>query len=127
MKRAIIFDFMRTLYDPMTAALYPGVSAMLENLHENRRLILYSRQEKSREELLEELGILEYFEATYFAEKKTADNLATILKKHEIEAEKCLVVGDMADAELSAGGEPGAETIWFRYGIFGAFAGDPKC
>ncbi len=40
-KRAVIFDFNRTLYDPDSGALYEGVVELLENLKNERRLFLF--------------------------------------------------------------------------------------
>lgn len=122
MKKTLILDFMRTLYDPMTSALYPGVKAFLADMQAERRLILYSRQQRSRDGLIEELGIEECFEATYFVEAKTAANLRGILEKHGLSPHECIVVGDMIEAELSAGHELGAKTIWFNQGMFASVA-----
>ncbi len=124
MKKTLILDFMRTLYDPMTSALYPGVKAFLSDMRQERRLILYSRQQRSRDGLIEELGIEECFEATYFVETKTASNLKEILDKHNLNPHECIVVGDMISAEISAGSELGAQTIWFNQGMFAATASE---
>lgn len=118
MKKSLVIDFMRTLYDPMTSQLYPGVKALLAEMHGERRMILYSRQQRSRNGLIEELGIDECFEATYFVEEKTPENLKGILDKHEIDPHTCIVIGDMVTAELRAGCVLGAKTIWFNQGIF---------
>lgn len=122
MKKTLILDFMRTLYDPMTSALYSGVKAFLSEMKEERRLILYSRQQRSRDGLIEELGIEGCFEATYFVEAKTAANLRGILDRHNLHPAECIVVGDMIEAELSAGQELGTKTIWFNQGMFASVA-----
>ncbi len=129
MKRTIFFDFIRTLYDPFTAMLYPGVSGMLDELQRSgRRLILYSRKERSRGEMLKDLGIAEYFEAAYFVDQKDAEGLKQLMDAHHVEPKDCIVVGDMLDAELCAGSELGADTVWIRPQSFAnALADTPVC
>lgn len=117
-KRTVIFDFIRTLYDPVSAALYSGARAMLEDIAADRRLILYSRRDRSRAELLEEMGIDDLFESAYFVDQKNSENLAEILKKHDLKPEDCIVVGDMIASELAAAGELDIDTIWFKQQAF---------
>ncbi len=127
MKRAVIFDFMRTLYDPLTASLYSGVKEMLDDVHESRCLVLYSRQDRSRAGLLKDLGIDECFEATYFSAHKSAEELRDILHTNELEPKHTIVVGDMVNSELCAGSEIGCDTIWFKSGMFDGMSGDVMC
>ncbi|MDB5238102.1 MAG: hypothetical protein JWM46_372 [Candidatus Kaiserbacteria bacterium] len=123
-KRAVIFDFIRTLYDPVSANLYNGARAMLNEVSEDRQLILYSRRDRSRLELLEEMEIADLFAGAYFVDKKDADNLRDILKAHSLTPETCIVVGDMISSELVAAGELGIETIWFRQQSFASVLGE---
>lgn len=109
---------MRTLYDPVSASLYSGARAMLSDLAEERRLLLYSRRERSRIELLEEMGIAAHFEGAYFVDQKDAGNLQQILDTHGLAAEDCVVAGDMISSELTAAGELGIDTIWFKQQSF---------
>lgn len=124
-KRAVIFDFMRTLYDPLTAKLYPGVSAMLSDLQEERTLILYSRKERSRFELLRELNIDACFDGAYFVDTKDATNLLNIMMTHDLSPQDCIVVGDILEAELCAGSELGADTVFLSQS--GTRADSPLC
>lgn len=118
MSRAVIFDFNRTLYDPESDALYEGVLAMLDELRTMRRLILYSKKEGGREDLLTRLGIEAHFEAAYFVDSKTADSVRDILARHELATDECIIVGDVITSELAAGREVGLETVWLRHGKF---------
>lgn len=121
--QAVIFDFNRTLFDPTVYALYHGVKPMLEELAAERRLFLYSRKAWDRSNLLATLGIDTYFEATYFVERKTKENLADILEAHALVPKSTVIVGDMLEDEICVGAELGLTTVWFRQSMFAA---DPK-
>jgi FMN phosphatase YigB (HAD superfamily) len=117
-KKAIIFDFNRTLYNPESGELYDGVIELLEKLHKEHHLFLLSKQEGGRGEFLRHLGIADYFEAIYFVREKTPDTFAEILSKHSLAPEDCIVIGDRAQGELAAANQAGLDTIWVRQGIF---------
>jgi FMN phosphatase YigB (HAD superfamily) len=78
-RKAVIFDFNRTLYDPETGALYPEAAELLSELSAERRLFLYSKLEGGRSDLLHELGIADHFEDTYFVEHKTPESIRAIV------------------------------------------------
>ncbi len=122
-KRTVIFDFIRTLYDPVSASLYTGVRSMLSDVSDDRRMILYSRRDRSRLELLKEMEIADMFEGAYFVERKGAENLQEILDKHSLQAAECIVVGDMISSELVAAGDLGIDTIWFKQQSFAQVLG----
>ncbi|MFA7310170.1 MAG: HAD family hydrolase, partial [Candidatus Paceibacterota bacterium] len=117
-RKAVIFDFIRTLYDPVTTTLYPGVRGMLEDLGSRQQLILYSRKDHSRSELLRSTGIEHHFKTAYFVEKKDAKSLKRILNENDLSPDRCIVVGDMVTSELAAANELGIDTVWFRQQSF---------
>lgn len=123
--RTLIFDFIRTLYDPMSSSLYSGVGVMLEELAGRARLFLYSRADRGRVGLLREQGIESYFEAAYFVEEKSAENLRSITDKHSIDVASAVMIGDMPNAELCAASELGMLTVWVRGQA--AIALEPAC
>ena len=113
---AVIFDFNRTLFDPVTYTLYPGAGAMLDELRDKYRLFLYSRRGFNRHKLLEDLNILHCFEGTCFVETKTAENLRAFMNEHSISTDNAIVVGDAIWSELCLGQELGMRTVWFKQG-----------
>ncbi|HEY4488395.1 MAG TPA: HAD hydrolase-like protein [Candidatus Paceibacterota bacterium] len=115
--RAVIFDLNRTLYDPIGDELYPGVRQMLEDLRGKTRLFIYSKRTGDRSGLMKRLQLGEHFEACYFHEHKTPENLSVLLTDHALTPQSCIVVGDLVDSELRAAGELGIETVWARHGI----------
>ncbi len=117
-KRAIVFDFNRTLHDPDADALYDGVLEMLDVLRAERRLFLLSKKEKGREGRLRELGIAGHFEDVLFVERKTSELLAEMLAKGNLNPTQVVVVGDRARGELHVANSLGSETVWFRQGKF---------
>lgn len=123
-KKVVIFDFIRTLYDPVSANLYTGARSMLNEIAEDRMMLLYSRRDRSRLELLQELEIAHLFKGTYFVDQKCAQNLQEILSTHDLAPEECIVVGDMISSELAAAGELGIDTIWFKQQSFAHVLGD---
>jgi len=118
MKKAAIFDFNSTLFDPSTYKLYPGVADMLDDLRDTYRLFLYSRRSFDRGRILEELGIEDFFEAAYFAADKTPEELLSICATHKLSPAESLVIGDALSDELSIAHAIGAETVWLKHGIF---------
>lgn len=123
-KGAVIFDFNRTLFDPTVFALYNGVTSMLEELKAERPLILFSRKSWDRNLLLAQLGIDEYFSATYFVEEKTPETLLASIEPHGLTASECIMVGDMLTDEICAANELGMTTVWFQQSRFGSILGD---
>ncbi len=118
MSRALILDFNRTLFDPDTGALFPGVPELLEDIIKMRRLYLYSKREGGRDTLVNDLGIGDFFQHVYFTDRKDAESIRAILEEHNIAAKDCYVIGDLMTSELQAGHDAGVETIWVRQGKF---------
>jgi len=123
-RRAIIFDFNWTLYDPKSQSLFPDVRELLEEVSLSRRLILYSKLEGGRDSLIEDLDILKYFESTHFVEHKTAEGILNILADHELKAAETIIVGDLMTSELAAGHGAGLDTVWLRHSKFADEVGD---
>ena len=112
----IIFDFMRTLYDPETGKLISGAKALLEMLHKRCiPLYLVSYKEGHRTTLMDELGIRKYFTAIELVEDKR-QAMESIKIDHE--RERIWVVGDRVRGEIMEGNRIGAVTVWFKQGHF---------
>ena len=113
--KTIIFDFNRTLYNPDTEALVPGVRELLGELTaQGHELHLISRLEPGRAVTLKELGIADIFATTAFVTDKAAA-ISRILNEKTSDV---YVVGDYLYDEIRAGNRAGAKTIWFRRGKF---------
>lgn len=114
MKKTIIFDFNRTLFDPESKQLFPGVLDMLSRLKNDNRLILITRKEGQRENLIEELGLKQFFEQIILTEKKTLEAFSLLLDKNG----KTIVVGDRLVDEIAIGNTLGCTTIHLKQGKF---------
>lgn len=110
----IIFDYNRTLFDPDTNALYPGVSDMLKRLSGAHELYLVSRFEAERLTQLEELDIAQYFQKTTFV----GDKSAPLFKELVGDAKDVIVVGDSIGDEIKIGNQLGFMTIRVKQGRF---------
>lgn len=115
--KGMIFDFMRTLYDPETDSLVEGVYELLDTLHKKDwYIVLISRNEGQRDQLLDKYGIRKYFDEVYFVPEKTQklfNHIVECMGQREI-----YVVGDRIYDEIYFGNQSGCKTIWFRSGKF---------
>lgn len=115
-KTSIIFDLMRTLYDPEHDRLIAGAHIVLEELHRRGHVLyLVSKKEGQRQGLVTEYGIGKYFREVHLVTDKL-DAMRTIRDTHR--HEKIWVVGDRVRGEVMAGNKIGAVTVWFRNGKF---------
>ena len=110
----IIFDYNRTIFDPDTDNLYPGVLNLLQKLSEKYELFLISRNEPLRKKRLEELTIKNYFKKILFVDKKTKQIFEEIVG----DANSVIVVGDSISDEIKIGNQLGLTTIRLKRGKF---------
>lgn len=110
----IIFDFNRTLFDPESKKLFPGVIDMLTKLKNDNRLILITRKEGQREDLIEKLGLKELFERIVLTDKKTVEAFTSLIAKND----RTIVVGDRLVDEITIGNQLGCTTIHLKQGKF---------
>lgn len=111
----IIFDYNRTVYDPDTEQLFPGVLEMLENLEKDHELFLISMNELGRKDALSKLGINRYFNRVTFVDEKTEEAFVSLVKN----ISDTMVVGDRTADEIRIGNALGCVTVWVRQGKFG--------
>lgn len=118
MKLAII-DFNRTVYDPDSDSLIEGCREFLEVLRaSNVRMVLLSRNEGSRADILERLGVAEFFSEKNFVDEKTAQVITDIIERAGVSPEATVVIGDYIYQDIRAGNQAGAQTIHFKRGKF---------
>jgi phosphoglycolate phosphatase-like HAD superfamily hydrolase len=103
----IILDFNRTLFNPDTDTLYPGVLGLLKQLAAKNDLFLITRNELQRKDRLADLGIAPYFTKTFFVEEKTPDLFADIAGRDK----NVFVVGDNIQDEIRIGNTLGLKTV----------------
>ena len=115
-QNTIIFDFMRTLYDPETGKHIAGANVLLKTLHKHHiPMYLVSYKEGHRTTLMDELGIRKYFTAVELVDNKR-QAMESLKKDHA--REHIWVVGDRVQEEIMEGNRIGATTVWFKQGHF---------
>lgn len=119
MKKIIIFDFNRTIYDPDNGCLISGARFVLRTLlRRGFSLYLVSRAGKSRRELIKNLGIGQYFSRAIIAKEKSKKDFERIVAPKVIERSLSFVVGDRVRKEISIGNLLGLKTVWLKSGKF---------
>lgn len=118
MKKIIIFDFNRTIYDPDTKTLFPGTREVLQALHQ-KEFILYivGKGNEARLDIINQLNIKEYFENIYLVPEKNIEQLLA-LKERYPENTIFYSVGDRIKNEISLGNKVGFKTVWLKNGKF---------
>lgn len=115
----VIFDLNRTLYDPDTDTLLPGVLETLTCLSSHGvEMHVISRNEPGRENILGIQGISHFFRTVTFVEDKTPEVFAHLMESCREPLEAMYVVGDYLHEEIRFGNQCGAKTIWLKRGKF---------
>ena len=110
----IIFDYNRTIFDPEKNELYSGVFEMLKRLAGKHELFLISRNEPSRKDKFEKLGIKNYFKKIRFVDEKNAETFKELIS----DSKNVLVVGDSIRDEIKTGNNLGLITVRLKNGKF---------
>ncbi|HEY4476030.1 MAG TPA: HAD hydrolase-like protein [Candidatus Paceibacterota bacterium] len=119
MKKIIIFDFNRTMYDPDSKCLMRDARFVLRTLFRRGfSLYLISRAGKLRKEFIKNLGISEYFSRVIIAKEKSKKDFEQIAAPTAINRGLSFVVGDRVRKEIRIGNSLGLQTIWLRSGKF---------
>src|SRR3989344_4974661 len=119
MKKIIIFDFNRTIYDPDNNCLISGAKFVLRTLlRRGFSLYLISRAEKSRKQLIKNLGIGKYFSRIIIAKEKSRRDFERITAPMAVCRSSSFVVGDRVRKEICIGNLLGLQTIWLKSGKF---------
>ncbi len=124
----VIFDLNRTLYDPDTNSLLPGVLEMLTWLRgSGAEMHLVSRKEPGREHILESHGILSFFSSVSFVEEKTREMFAELVERTGEGHNSVYVIGDYLHEEIRFGNQCGAKTVWLKRGKFAGLLEETDC
>lgn len=121
MIKGVIFDYNRTIYDPLAGSLMPGAKSLLDYLAGNKiKLTLLSKTFRpGRKEQIQELGISGYFEeiiVTY--EDKQPAHFNRLLTAMSLKPTQVCVIGDRIKSEIVIGNQMGMKTIWLQMGKF---------
>ncbi len=115
---AVVFDFGRTLGNPDTKQLFPGVVDVLQQLRDREirlALVTIARYASSREDELAAFGLTRFFstvEILDFRSGRPRKDFGALLVGMGVEPQGSAVVGDNLEEEIRAGNEIGAYTIW---------------
>ncbi len=119
MQKIIIFDFMRTLYNPEQNSLVDGARELLEKLSEKDFILfLISTESTARAELIEKLEITQFFKKLIFTPKKTSADVKRLQKHYPHDPKQSFVIGDRVRGEIKIGNLCGYQTIWIQNGKF---------
>lgn len=119
MKKAIIFDYNRTLFDPEKEKLIQGSKILLtEALFKGYVLFLVTRAEATGIQSVEEMGLRDFFTEIIVSEKKNICDFKKLIARQDIDISKSFVIGDSVQAEIRLGNTLGITTLWFRNGKF---------
>ena len=114
MIKAIIFDFNRTLFDPLRNVPFTGALELILNLKKIFRLGLVSTGGESRVAKISESGLREHFDYIRVVEQKNEQVFLDFLKRFNFEPQELAVVGDYLGDEIACGNKIGAVTIWYK-------------
>lgn len=113
-----IIDFNRTIYDPETNGLVPGAVPLLQDLSSRMPVVLVSKNEPGRGDILNTLGIGQFFAETIFTIAKSPELFMEIMERHGAQPDETLVIGDYITEEIAHGNSVGAQTIRLKRGKF---------
>ncbi len=113
-----IIDFNRTVYDPETGGLVPGALTLLQSLSARMPVVLVSKNEPGRGDILHAFGIEQFFAETVFTIAKSPELFAEIMERHSARPQETLVIGDYITEEIAHGNIIGARTIRLKRGKF---------
>lgn len=118
--KLIIFDFLRTIYDPDKREFVEDAIEVLKILRRTNKIVLYTSREgdKNRENILINNGIYDYFDEVYLVESKKAEDLERIALELKFDKNEVLVVGDRVQGEIFLGNKVKFKTVWFKNGKY---------
>lgn len=119
MLKGIVYDFMRTLYDPEKGQLFDGVLPMLVSFKERgvkQGLVSFGGGEKRQ--LIDGLGLGKILDWYKVVEEKNPEVFKAFLTEFNLKPEEVLVVGDLVNQEIAIGKGIGAKTVWVKWGAF---------
>lgn len=126
-KQAAIFDFGRTLFDPVKKELFPNTFEVLEftkgkGLGVGLVSITLTDRVGERMEELDRLGLTPFFDEIELVPRSQASkDFISIIRKLGVLPVNALVVGDNLKREIAAGNRIGAFTVWTKERLLADF------
>src|SRR5665647_329455 len=116
--KIIIFDFLRTIYDPDRNNFIDDALIVLNDLRKENRIVLYTSKEgdSNRIEKLQELSMDKLFDNVCLVENKNSETMKEIGLGYE--NKNVVVVGDRIKGEIKIGNQNGFVTVWFKNGKY---------
>ena len=118
----IIFDWGRTLHDPVTDMLFPGVKELIPELSKKYTLAVVSLAKsdtpEERRKIIEKSGIAGHFQTILVGGEDKDEMYERVLLELNISPHKVIVVDDRTVKGVAWGNRKGAQTIWFKNGKF---------
>ena len=118
MKKLIIVDFNRTLYDPDKKELMQGAKEFLEEYSKNYSIALIGKGGGERNKLINSLDIKKYFDYFKLVSNKSVDDFHNCLNYFNLKAQDSWSFGDRIKREIVLSNKVGLKTIWFKNGKF---------
>lgn len=122
MKKIIIFDWGRTLYNLETDTLFDGVPELLEKLSLCFTLVLVSlavsETTEERRKKIDESGVAQYFTLILVGDENKDEMYERILSELNVTAQNTIVVDDQVIRGILWGNKKGATTVWVKWGKF---------
>lgn len=111
--KAIIWDFLNTIYNSPGNTLYDGSKELLEKLHKEYKQVLVSStfDVQKRIELIKSFNIWTCFDRVEIG-LKTKGLFLDICKEFGCDPSEGYVIGDNALNEIRTGNKLGMKTIW---------------
>lgn len=106
MKKIIILDFNKTIYNPYEGCLYRGTYSLLQKLNKNYYLILVTTASPSRFKDIQNLNLNKYFKKIFIVRRK---NLS--LYRNISIAKTTILIGDNLKEEIRIGNKLKLKTI----------------
>lgn len=120
-QKIIIFDFMRTLYDPDEKSIVRGALELLKSLRNaGFILILISTEIGNKADPIAQTGITPYFEKIILTREKSERDFKEIQTAVPHDPQASYVIGDRVRGEIKIGNLCGYQTIWVKKGKFAA-------
>ena len=110
--KLFIFDFNRTLYNPVTQQLHPGAVETLEfSLEQGIINVLLTTGVHSRANAIFELGLCDYFDCIKYVTEKTDEAILKIIQQYHAQLNDVLIIGDDPEGELLSGKKLRIQTV----------------
>lgn len=119
-RKGLLIDFGRTLYDKEKKDLFPGVIEFLKYCKRIGyiKLGMITNNGPRRKELIDDLNLHEYFDRIIVAEEKSAEDFRKCISGFGLDPENVTVVDDRLDEGIKFGNMAGANTVWLRNGKY---------